>query len=611
MRIRIIVLDGAPASHILDAGEVVIGRKGANGGGGNTILSLADREVSRRHARLWEERGKWYIADSNSKNGTFVEGEDIRGLEKKEIRPGALVEAGHTRMILTPADWFYISQETFIVYGKPSGAFSYAAHHCGRFLIDRLHVMNIGEKPTDAVELAVRLEGYGDVYVAAIPALDPGERIRVESMRPLFCLNAFSRFEKAAKTMLMVKIGDCGGYEAIGEATVLGFWDWLYEESYPESLAAYVFPRDPAVRGMVRNSEDILREISGYPGYGALIASGSGDTEILAMKALYSYFRDREDIVYEYPQLSFRGEPDISHQAIKHPGMIISGGTESAGANCLDLSLLFAACCESIGLYPLIFLTGTGDTPTHALAGCWAGASPGARPVIRSAGYVKDELASGNLIAVECTGFASNTGGREKKIGFCEAVDSGHEHLLAADWICTVDICAMRPPLGNILPMDSFSGSPLSEIHEAARALAVKKRRSLIETSFLLYGLLMNPGETAGLLAAERIDAAAVCRKFESLIPEGDSTIEPVWTNGYRECVYLAGEFAIEGKSGMIRERDLWRAVIRAGRLNRNLIRLCPLLGIDMARIEIALEEHFPRREKCDSVSFGSSFGMP
>jgi hypothetical protein len=53
---------------------------------------LAEDSVSRRHAELWREHGRWFLRDMGSRNGTRVNG--MRVLEAVEVRPGDRLSLG-------------------------------------------------------------------------------------------------------------------------------------------------------------------------------------------------------------------------------------------------------------------------------------------------------------------------------------------------------------------------------------------------------------------------------------------------------------------------------------------------------------------------------------
>ena len=85
-----------PAAGLLQAaglsgGRLVLGR--APG----CALVFSDDTVSRRHAELRREDGRWYLADLGSSNGTWVGG---RRVYDAEVFPGDEVRLGESRFRL-------------------------------------------------------------------------------------------------------------------------------------------------------------------------------------------------------------------------------------------------------------------------------------------------------------------------------------------------------------------------------------------------------------------------------------------------------------------------------------------------------------------------------
>ncbi|HEX4013885.1 MAG TPA: FHA domain-containing protein [Candidatus Cybelea sp.] len=62
-------------------------------------VSLADPEVSRRHARFSSHDGGVYLEDCKSRNGTFLNGRRVT--DSIEVREGDEIDVGTTRMIVT------------------------------------------------------------------------------------------------------------------------------------------------------------------------------------------------------------------------------------------------------------------------------------------------------------------------------------------------------------------------------------------------------------------------------------------------------------------------------------------------------------------------------
>jgi hypothetical protein len=76
---------GLPQADELVAARLLIGRSSA------CQLVLADDTVSRRHAELRIEDGRWLLRDLGSSNGTWVNG---RRVVEAEVRPGDLLHLG-------------------------------------------------------------------------------------------------------------------------------------------------------------------------------------------------------------------------------------------------------------------------------------------------------------------------------------------------------------------------------------------------------------------------------------------------------------------------------------------------------------------------------------
>ncbi len=79
----------------LNADEVILGR------GSKADVTIADRLLSRHHARLFRALDGWYVEDMRSTNGTWMAGQSIR--MPTQIEPGQRVRIGKTVFeVVTP-----------------------------------------------------------------------------------------------------------------------------------------------------------------------------------------------------------------------------------------------------------------------------------------------------------------------------------------------------------------------------------------------------------------------------------------------------------------------------------------------------------------------------
>ncbi len=76
LKLRVTPAEGETFLHEVSSGSVVIGRST------KCDLSIPDRFLSRRHARLFEDGDGWMVEDLGSRNGTYVNGTKIGGVAR-------------------------------------------------------------------------------------------------------------------------------------------------------------------------------------------------------------------------------------------------------------------------------------------------------------------------------------------------------------------------------------------------------------------------------------------------------------------------------------------------------------------------------------------------
>ncbi|MBB6431414.1 hypothetical protein HNQ40_003220 [Algisphaera agarilytica] len=91
----ILIVAGGPDKgriyELFDDRDVVLGREGAD-------LQFNDVKVSRRHARIWCDGGRWYLQDLESKHGTHRNHKEIDDVQP--LKDGDYIQVGRTVMVL-------------------------------------------------------------------------------------------------------------------------------------------------------------------------------------------------------------------------------------------------------------------------------------------------------------------------------------------------------------------------------------------------------------------------------------------------------------------------------------------------------------------------------
>lgn len=86
------------AAYMLEGDQITIGRDSTNG------IVINDAEISRRHARLTYQGGKYVLEDLGSTNGTFVNGQRLAG--PRVLKPGEVVSFGEQIVLVFEATSF-------------------------------------------------------------------------------------------------------------------------------------------------------------------------------------------------------------------------------------------------------------------------------------------------------------------------------------------------------------------------------------------------------------------------------------------------------------------------------------------------------------------------
>lgn len=297
-------------------------------------------------------------------------------------------------------------------------------------VIRNLVVNNESEAALENLELKISFEPeFAREYVYHIDSIAPGGSIDISPVKIQTKTEfLFSLTEKMIGTIIVDVIRDgetLFTYENPIELLAYDQWSGLL--FMPEIITAFITPNHPQLSGIIRSASEILQKWTGDPSFTGY-QTRNPNTVKLQMAAIYAAIQAQK-IVYNNPPASYE---DIG-QRVRLPHIVL----EQKQGTCLDLAMLYAACIEAVGLYPLlIFIKG------HAFLGCWLEENTFADCVIDDISAVEKRIAAGaeELLLVECTDMTA-----AKSIDFDRALKHGKDHLNnLSDFICAVDVQRSR-----------------------------------------------------------------------------------------------------------------------------------------------------------------------
>lgn len=332
--------------------------------------------------------------------------------------------------------------------------------------------------------------------------------------------------------MRLLARGEC--QEA--EITLVGPWCWLLESDAWPLIASFVLPHD----GIVSRLRADLR----------------GETR--GLRAVHEVFERRTELAYAGPQM-LRTASGVSFQVVRPPWIVFRDLPRAAGAgHCLDLSLLAAGVLEASGQFPLVlFVLDDQGYPIHALIGRWRDGGRRYRPLLRGED-LRSLLRTGSIETIDMVPVC-----RDRAGCFEDAAAGAMLWIEQAADLLAVDILALRPPHGAIAPFELTSDSIVLAAIAEAEPIAREFGSATVETSHLLCALWRSGGEIAAELllrtGSDREQEIECCRAPS---PARSSPAALERTRGFQRCLAEAGEMARTAGSTIVREADLWWAVL-------------------------------------------------
>ncbi len=313
---------------------------------------------------------------------------------------------------------------------------NYALHHNGVPAIRSIVLENRSGEDIENAE--VRITATPDF---ALPYIGQAERISagrsVTLKRPKLLLNAdflAGVTERIAGTLTVEVRGDNAvlAVEHV-EMAVEAFEQWHGLRLYPEMLASFVTPNHPALAPVIARATEYLGAWTGDTSMDAY-QTQDRDRVLRQAAALFTALKEQAiAYVVSPPSFEKHGQRIRLCDAVLRQKM----GT------CLDLSLLYAACLEAVGLHPVLV-----HTAGHMFVGLWLEDRIFPETVQDDVSLLTKRLASGvnEMAVVEAT--CLTTGGDRS---FDDARAAAEKNLATQDLELLIDV--RRARLSGVLPL--------------------------------------------------------------------------------------------------------------------------------------------------------------
>ena len=270
-------------------------------------------------------------------------------------------------------------------------AIQYAMHVNDVGAVRAIRIENTGERAYRDLRLILSAEpAFASVREVRLDELRTGQVCRLEEPELPLDHGFLDRLTERVAGTLRVELW-CGEERlALTEArlTVFARNEWFGDGVFPELLASFVLPNEPAVAKMLSSAGEFLARWTGSPSIDGYQRQDP-NVALLQIGAVYAAIQSAS-VQYVNPPASF----ESNGQRIRLPGQVL----EQRQATCLDLTLLATAMMEQAGLHPILVLV-----DGHAFCGAWLEDWSLPDATSEDPARLRNHLANGDLVVLDPT----------------------------------------------------------------------------------------------------------------------------------------------------------------------------------------------------------------
>lgn len=307
---------------------------------------------------------------------------------------------------------------------------TYAAVHNGAHFVRDVCVKNISESDLD--DLMIQIRSSNDLtenFEQGIGKTKPGEELHFKNLNVL--INAEYLASLTERSTCQITVGIYFEENQLISETVnitaLAYDQWPGLQYTPELLVAFAMPNHPVVTRMIQLAAKYLEKWTGDP---SLVGYQFDDPNRVKNMAAAVYAAiQQNNITYAEPPSSF----EMFGQRIRLADTVL----DQHLGTCMDLTLLYVACLEAIGLNPIMVMM-----KGHIFAGIWLVEESFSEMIIDDPSQLEKRMSRGihEIVVVECTAMCAG-----KNRNFDDAVTLAERQVSNyGDFVFAIDIKRAR-----------------------------------------------------------------------------------------------------------------------------------------------------------------------
>lgn len=284
---------------------------------------------------------------------------------------------------------------------------TYAIIHNGAHIVRDICVKNVSEADLDHLKVRITAsDGLAEKSEFVVEKIKPGEELHFKNLNIPVDAGYLASLTERSSCQLTIGIyfEETLLISQTATITALAFDQWPGLQYTPELLVAFAMPNHPMITSLIQLAATYLKKWTGDPSLAGYQFDEPNRVKNMAAAAYAAI--QQKNITYAEPPSSF----EAFGQRIRLADAVL----DQHLGTCMDLTLLYVACLEAMGLNPVMVMM-----KGHIFAGVWMLDESFADMIMDDPSQLEKRMSKGihEITVVECTAMCA---GRNRS--FDEAV---------------------------------------------------------------------------------------------------------------------------------------------------------------------------------------------